>query len=210
MGQNNKVDYSSPVQIAGTTWAMFGNGTDSQNPLVIKSDGTAWAWGNGDKGQLSQNNTVQYSSPVQIPGTTWKASGTGTKYNLISKTDVTLWAVGENSSGQLGQNTTVKYSSPVQVGSDTTWWNTIETLSSSGTASATIKTDGTLWLWGNNQSGALGLNNNVVYSSPIQITGGGTTWSKLSIAGGGKFSAIKTDGTLWAWGYNCCGKFGQN
>ena len=38
---------------------------------ALKTDGTAWAWGGNYKGGLGQNNETQYSSPVQVPGTTW-------------------------------------------------------------------------------------------------------------------------------------------
>jgi len=75
-----------------------------------------------------------------------------------------------------------------------------------------IKTDGTLWQWGTNTFGSLGLNGSVghggMISSPTQV-GTDTTWSLLN-ASNHAFTAIKTDGTLWAWGYNQQGNLGQN
>ena len=65
-----------------------------------------------------------------------------------------------------------------------------------------VKTDGTMWSWGGNLNGVLGLNqssDNVKYSSPVQI-GTDTNWSK--VRGGDGSAAIKTDGTLYTWGYN--------
>ena len=69
--------------------------------------------------------------------------------------------------------------------------------------SVAIKTDGTLWCMGENNQGQLGQNNQVNYSSPVQIPG--TTWS-IASHGDTAAAAIKTDGTLWAWGYNNNGK----
>ena len=72
-----------------------------------------------------------------------------------------------------------------------------------------IKTDGTLWSWGKNNWGHLGHNNQANYSSPTQI-GSDTTWSKVAVSGEFKVKAIKTDGTLWSWGYNNKGQLGLN
>ena len=73
--------------------------------------------------------------------------------------------------------------------------------------SLAVKTDGTLWSWGQNDYGQLGNGNTTTYDSPIQV-GALTNWSKIS---GGKYNsyAIKTDGTLWAWGINNYGQLGQ-
>ena len=66
-----------------------------------------------------------------------------------------------------------------------------------------IKTDGTLWSWGNNTNGQLGNGTvNIYYSSPIQV-GSLTNWKYVSCAK--SVMAIKTDGTLWAWGPNPIG-----
>jgi alpha-tubulin suppressor-like RCC1 family protein len=71
------------------------------------------------------------------------------------------------------------------------------------------KTDGTLWSWGQNGSGQLGINiGNYDRSSPVQV-GALTNWSKIS-AGTAHCLAVKTDGTLWAWGKNSNGELGIN
>ena len=80
-----------------------------------------------------------------------------------------------------------------------------------------IKTDGTLWSWGKNNTGQLGISNSPDRSSPVQV-GALTTWSKIAGTGAiyrgfftyisGFFSAIKTDGTLWSWGFNYAGQLG--
>jgi hypothetical protein len=205
LGQNNRTNYSSPVQIPGTTWkyAISNHNTSPNNyTLALKTDGTLWSWGNNGVGQLGQNNRISYSSPVQIPGTTWSSiSGSGA-HSLAIKTDGTLWAWGSNSYGQLGQNNRTYRSSPVQIPGNT--WSSV---SGSRESSVATKTDGTLWSWGRNNFGPLGQNNTTNISSPVQIPG--TTWSSIS-ASDLHLLATKTDGTLWAWGYNTKGELGQN
>ena len=132
-----------------------------------------WALGNNQFGELGQNNATKYSSPVQIPGTTWSKdsffpSTYGSTTFIIPKTDGTLWAWGDNEHGELGVNNRTQYSSPVQIGSDTDWDKPVDCRSKCGAA---IKTDGTLWMWGENSAGILGHNNQTSYSSPIQIPG---------------------------------------
>jgi alpha-tubulin suppressor-like RCC1 family protein len=115
-----------------------------------------------------------------------------------------MWSWGSNDAGQLGIGNTTNQSSPVQIGALTTW------LSIAGGGyghNLAIKTDGTLWSWGRNTKGELGLGDTTNRSSPVQI-GALTTW--LSIAAGGYASmTIKTDGTLWSWGGNSYGQLGQ-
>ena len=208
LGQNNTTRYSSPTQIPGATWSALSNGnySDSLFMMATKTDGTLWTWGNGSDGKLGQNSETEYSSPVQIPGTTWGSQiNRSIASSFAIKTDGTLWAWGANSPsyGQLGHNNKTTYSSPVQVGSDTTWKN----ISSMGYAGMATKTDGTLWTWGVNNFGQLGINDTTNYSSPKQVPG--TSWNIVS--GGGQFgAAIKTDGTLWMWGVNEYGMLGQN
>ena len=66
----------------------------------------------------------RYSSPVQVPGTTWRTVFGGHKSTFATKTDGTLWSWGYGSRGAkalLGHNNTTQYSSPVQIGSETDW-----------------------------------------------------------------------------------------
>ena len=170
------------------------------------------SWGCGDYGQLAQNSRTNYSSPVQIPGTTWDASLGKSSYCYDSfgaiKTDGTLWIWGRNASGKLGQNQAPAQlgavSSPVQIPGTT--WNAFTSGNPNGALA--LKTNGTLWAWGRNYQGALGLNNVTYYSSPTQIPG--TTWTDKIYHGYAASSAIKTDGTLWVWGDGNSGGLGQN
>ena len=197
LGQNDKTTRSSPVQIPGS-WDRI------QGTIGIKNDGTAWAWGINTRGTLGQNNRTAYSSPIQIgAGTDWSFIGQSPAQSYGIKTDGTLWVWGYNEMGVLGQNENdVHRSSPTQI-PGTTWSSiSIGNVDTQGHALAT-KTDGTLWSWGYGDSGELGVNNRTKYSSPVQV-GTETTWSTAyygvsSTCAGGSY-AVKTDGTLWAWG----------
>jgi len=209
LAQNNRTALSSPVQVPGT-WTQLaqvsGNDTVSYAGGV-KSDGTLWSWGYNKQGSLGVNNTTYYSSPVQIPGTTWaNLYFGGPNAALATRTDGTLWSWGYQEFGVLGQNQggATKYSSPVQI-PGTTWGGDIGM--DAGSAMA-IKTDGTLWSWGYNEVGNLGTINRTNYSSPVQIPG--TTWSKISGGFSGSSAAIRTDGTLWTWGTAGDGALGLN
>ena len=196
---------SSPIQISGTTWAQSSFGTFVGT--AVKTDGTLWSWARNEVGQLGQNNTTQYSSPIQVGSdTTWKEVSAGDKSTGAIKTDGTLWVWGNNEFGMLSSGLAhdAHRSSPVQI-PGTTWRNII--FGNRGNTLAT-KTDNTLWAWGRNNYGQLGLNNKTYYSSPVQIPG--TTWSAAIGMGNYLSLATKTDGTLWSWGYNGVGQLGQN
>ena len=204
LAQNNLTKYSSPVQIPGTDWGAGAEiSTGGPNlATVIKTNGEMWAWGTNSDGILGQNNQTKYSSPVQVPGTTWRYVN---QYNstIATKTDGTLWMWGTNDDGELGQNNRTAYSSPKQIPGST--WDTVT--NAFGVSLAT-KTDGTLWGWGNNVYGSLGLNEQGTrYSSPVQVPG--TTWSVVR-SSTYSTAALKTDGTLWAWGHGDWGALGQN
>ena len=110
---------------------------------------------------------------------------------------------GYNNQGQLALGNQINYSSPKQVGSLTNW----KQIAGFGNLGAgAVKTDGTLWTWGDGLFGVLGLGNSTYYSSPKQV-GALTNWKQYS---GLNYSslAIKTNGTLWSWGYNGQGQLG--
>jgi alpha-tubulin suppressor-like RCC1 family protein len=176
-----------------------------RHTLSIHADGTLWAWGSNSYGQLGIGTTTQQNRPVQVgSATNWRSVSTGYYFTVALKTDGTLWAWGQNANGQLGQGTTGgQQTQPVQVGTATNW----ASVSASDYHIVAIKADGSLWGWGQNFSGQLGLGTtNVTTNTPTQV--GTATWRAVS--GGSLFTlAIRTDGTLWSWGTNGNGQLGN-
>ncbi len=205
LGQGSGVHLSSPVQLGSLiAWSSSTGGT--RHTITIKIDGSLWTWGdNATYGQLGLGDLIPRSSPVQIGSlTSWEPILAGDDHSLITGANRTLWSWGKNTDGQLGLADVAHRSLPVQIGSLTNW----SFVSSGGRFSHAIKTDGTLWAWGGQAAdyGALGLGDNTDRSSPVQV-GALTTWDFVS-AGNLHVLALKTDGTLWSWGYNFTGELG--
>ena len=191
LGDNTSASKSSPVQTisGGTNWKQVACG--AIHTAAIKTDGTLWTWGYNYYGALGDNTTTSKSSPVQTiaAGTNWKQVSCGYYHTAAIKTDGTLWTWGYNYYGQLGNNTTGHKSSPVQTIAGGTNWTQVSCGSSH---TAAIKTDGTLWIWGRNNSGQLGDNTTTNKSSPVQTLSGGTNWKQVA-GGQGQTAAIYFD-----------------
>jgi len=188
LGQGNTTSFSSPKQVGTlSNWSkVSGNGAIGGHGLsfAVKTDGTLWAWGSNNYGQLGLGTTTYYSSPKQIGAlTSWLTVACGEYFAVAVRQNNTLWSWGYNNFGQLGSGTITNRSSPAQVGSLTNW---LYVLGSYNT-SLSIKTDGTLWGWGANAYGCIGLGNINVYSSPKQV-GSLTNWSKFPTNGGQYFA----------------------
>jgi alpha-tubulin suppressor-like RCC1 family protein len=209
-GQAYSTSRCSPGTTAGggTNWCMVSTRLNVMG--AIKTDGTLWTWGSNANGGTGTGTSFGcQNSPFQVSGggTTWcfisiaGVSGSGIK------TDGTLWTWGRNSSGELGDSSFNNRSSPGGVaGTGTTWTK----VSISGTHTIAVKTDGTLWTWGSNNYGRLGIGSSgSSRNSPGTTAGGGTDWCLVSSSYSGSSAAIKTDGTLWMWGKNSCGILGD-
>jgi alpha-tubulin suppressor-like RCC1 family protein len=209
LGDGTRTHKSSPIQTVagGNNWvsvSSFNNHT-----AAIKSNGTLWLWGR-NLGQLGDNTNNSSSSPIQTVsgGSNWVQVACGGNHTAAVKTDGTLWMWGTCGYGQLGDNTTTSKSSPVQTIAGGTNWKQV---SCGNSHTAAIKTNGTLWTWGDNYwaNGQLGDNTTIKKSSPIQTAAGGTNWKQVA-CGATSTAAIKTDGSLWTWGNNSYGQLGNN
>ena len=208
VGGSEGVGTSSPIQIGTEVWtavSSIGNVV-----FAINSSGQLFCWGKGNQGASGNSNAVNQSSPVQAGSATdWAIpcqwNGDTSQVGAIT-TGNKLYMWGRNFEGACGFNEDAFISSPVQVGSLTNWGNTIGKFSAGTVGSGNVKTDGTLWTWGQNSQGELGLGDTTQRKSPVQV-GSLTTWSTLSF-GQHSVAAIKTDGTMWSWGKNEYGELG--
>jgi hypothetical protein len=205
LGLNSAIVRPSPVQVGTlTNWESVV--ASRFHSLAIKSDGTLWLWGSNSYSQLGLNDGINRSSPVQVGSdTNWSVIAATVSTSAAIKTDGTLWAWGINNNGQLGQNNTQSKSSPTQVGTNTNW-SKIQGAKNRYDMMA-LRTDGTLWSWGNASSeGVLGINSvGVNKSSPTQIAG---TWSNIFSYHEYIRFAMKSDNTLYGWGVNEHGGLG--
>ncbi|HEX8440337.1 MAG TPA: RCC1 repeat-containing protein, partial [Archangium sp.] len=173
--------------------------------LARLSDGTVWAWGHNQSGQLGDGTTTAArATPVQVSGLTGVTAMTaGSGCSLAVRQDGTVWAWGSNGSGQLGDGTTTSRSSPVQVSGLTG----VTALATGVGHSLAVRQDGTLWAWGSNGSGELGDGTTTSRSFPVQVSG--LTGLTTVAAGFRHALAVRQDGTVWAWGVNDYGQLGD-
>jgi len=195
---------TSPVQIGTATNWIHASAGEEHN-VAIRSDGSLWAWGRNIYGQLGDGTTTNRATPVQIEaGTKWAYISAGASLTLAIKENGSLWAWGLNSTGQLGDGTMANRNAPVQIQPGMTW----KSASAGEDHNVAIRSDGTLWAWGRNDYGQLG--DDTIFADsevPVQIQAS-TTWTYVS-AGDMYTMAIRSDGTLWAWGGNDYGQLGD-
>ena len=206
LGDGGTTYYSStPVQVSGLTGVVAVSG-GSYHSLAVKSNGTVWAWGGNGEGELGNGTISTYNStPVQVSGLTGViAASTAYSHSMALESNGTVWAWGDNIYGELGNGTTSNYSAtPVQVSGLTN----VVAIAAGNDYSLALKSDGTVWAWGENNDGQLGNGNTTNSSVPVQV--GSFTGGTAIAAGGGQSLAVKSGGTVWAWGNNAVGQLGN-
>ncbi len=202
---NPNNDLSLPTQVGtDSDWVDISAG--STHSCAIKSNGTLWAWGYNDFGQLGDGTWVQKNLPTQIGNDTdWKKVETSSRTTIAIKVNNTLWGWGQNNAGQLGNGNYLSVNSPVQIGGNSSDWKSVR--AGDGHCLA-LKNDNTLWAWGNNYYGNLGNGTNINENVPIQI-GSSNNWKDIGLSAAHSI-ALKEDNTLWSWGANDDGQLGDN
>ena len=194
LGMTDLLPRVVPAGVSADSWTVLA--ANITNSFGLKSDGTLWAWGNsgnyGLTGINTANNTIR-SSPTQIgTNTNWASVGSGQANSFAIDTSGQLWAWGQGTSGQLGDNQiAVNRSSPIQIGTLTNWASVGVSSAGGGVFGAAVKTDGTLWGWGNNTYGKVGDNTVVSKSSPVQI-GSLTNWTSKFTRSNQSFLAVSS------------------
>ncbi len=203
LGLGNTTSQTSPMQVGAlNNWTQVFAGVAATYALQGQS---LFVMGSNANGKLGTGNASHLSSPVQVSGA-WAHLACTQTHILGIKSDRTLWAWGYNNVYQLGQANTTPRSSPTQVGAQSDW----DKVFTGDGLSYAIKTNGTLWAWGKNAQGQLGVGYLAgSISTPTQV-GSDTNWSRVA-SGADHTLALKTDGSLWAWGYaNISGAIGNN
>ena len=228
LGDNTTTDDSTPVQVHGPGNTGFLTGiiaiaAGQQFSVALKADGTVWAWGFNAPASLGDNTTIQRNTPVQVHGpgnvgflTNITAIAAGGGHALAIKNDSTVWSWGLNINGELGNIPGFLDSLPAQVhGPGNVGFLTGITYIKTGDYySAAISKDSTVWTWGYNYYGQLGVNDTTQRNAPVEVHGPGNVGflkGITSISLGDEHTlALKNDGTLWAWGWNGNGQLGND
>lgn len=183
------------TKLPAQCWQNIYAGSSANHSMGIKADGTLYAWGENDNGEVGDNTTTEKPSPVSISTSTdWKAIAVNGNHTLALKNNGELWAWGYNGWGALGDGTTNNQTQPIRIGTQTDW----DTIAAGQGSSHAIKTDGTLWAWGYNGYNAVGIQGAVYYNTPTLVNSH-TNWKAVSV-GNHSGIALKTDGTIWQWG----------
>ncbi len=208
LGDGTTTNRLTPVQVSGLS-NIVDVAAGGFHSLALKRDGTVVAWGQNDSGQLGDGTTMNRLTPVQVsfaltqtcisPSPLTPHLAAGDLHSLLITSDGTVWAWGQNAFGQLGDGTTTNRLSPVVV---TTVSCFLTGISGGSQHSLGVRTDGSVLAWGQNSSGQLGDGTTTSHPTPVQLSA--TSISSVStVAAGDSFSlALKSDGTVWTWGFN--------
>jgi alpha-tubulin suppressor-like RCC1 family protein len=222
LGNNSEASTSTPVQVikasdstplSGVT-AVSAGGSHS---LALRNDGTVWAWGSNDDGKLGvatadnpQHTAVQVTS-LTTAVTKVAAAGGGHSLALLDNIDKTVMSWGRNTSGQLGRSTTTT-ATPGTVVKETGDLTNVTDIAAGRSHSLFLLEGGTVWACGYNFVGELGdgTTTNRNYAVQVLKANGTPLTGAIAVAAGSDHSlALKSDGTVWAWGLNNYGQLGN-
>ena len=219
---------SSPVAVKTAGTPMEGKtivqvAAGATHSLALATDGTIYAWGKNEYGQLGNDSTTNSPVPVAV-----KTAGTpmegktiiqihaGYEHSLALASDGTVYAWGRNNSGQLGKNdaTDAHIPAAVQTLGTPMTGKVIVQLAAGNSQSMALASDGTVYTWGWNQYGQLGNGTTTNSRIPVAVVTTGTPMTGKVIvqlaAGNSQSMALASDGTVYTWGWNQYGQLGNN
>lgn len=213
IGDGSTLQRTAPVQVslpAGVSALAIAAGYD--HSLAMGSDGTLYAWGNNDSGQLGDGSIQQRTTPVQVSlpvGVSALSVTAGRAHSLATGSDGRLYAWGSNSFRQIGDGGSLSSlrTTPVQVRLRT--GVSALSVTAGEDHSLAVGSDGNLYAWGSNSDGQRGDGSTFPPGTPVQVSLPAGV-SALSLAAGATHSlAMGSDGMLYAWGGNSDGQLGD-
>ena len=208
----NTLYRSTPVPVMNLT-GVTKIAAGGHHTVALKNDSTVWAWGLNSSGQLDDGTMTVSNIPVLVSGLTGikiTAIAAGDLHTVALTSDGNVLAWGKNDHGQLGDGTPTLYSNiPVQVGGSSPLTDVI-TISAGFFNTVALKNGGTVWAWGSNSSGEVGDGTIIERNTPVQV-GGSSPLADVTAIAAGEFHtvALKSNGTVWAWGRNDYGQVGD-
>lgn len=211
---------TTPVVVDSTNgvapdWTFIATG-DNTN-LGLKNDGSLWAWGRNQNGHGGDGTTSIITAPKLIdPGTgahgKWVHVSTAFYHSLGVREDGSLWSWGSGGlDGLLGLGATISALRPTLVDAGTGVHGKWTKVAAGPQHSVAIRQDGSLWTWGNNGNGQLGLGNlvtNVVNTPGLVADGTGWGGPFVEIGAAHHTAALRQNGSVWACGWNNYGQIG--
>lgn len=187
--------------------------------LALQGNGTVWAWGENSHGILGDGTNESRFTPVKSKINDIKAFNAGTNHALAVKSDGGVWAWGYNYKGQLGTGgVSLNDQGMVSFGPEADNYNPdivrgvsdMKAVAAGGSHSVALASDGTVWAWGSNDDGQLGQGaaGGDDQTSPAQVKG--IDGATAVAAGMYHTLALKSDGSVWAWGSNEYGQIGND
>ncbi len=208
LGDGTFIDHATPIQISSlrSTTVL----TAGRLHSAAIADGGMWIWGANDSGQLGDGTVIDRPVPIQV-GILGRAIAiaAGGLHTVMLRSDGTVWAWGDNRFGQLGDGTLQnRRITPVQVGDRPI--GAVAIAAGNG-HTASLNGDGTVLAWGDNSFGQLGDGSNISHATPGLVVGVGGFSGVVALAAGYEHTiALKSDGTVWAWGGNGAGQLGDD
>jgi alpha-tubulin suppressor-like RCC1 family protein len=210
LGNGNTTGVSAPTQITSLS-NMVQVAAGEYFTAALRNDGTVWCWGSGSNGQLGNGGTAASYTPVEVQASSGVnftgvvAIGAGGYNGYAIKSDGSLWAWGRGGQGGNGNGTTTDKDYPVQVSNV----SNVTDVTGSYYSAAAVESNGSLWCWGLNSSGQCGDGTTTQRNSPVQVTSL-SSMSRVSASPGSyDVVALKSDGSVWAWGLNSYGALGN-
>jgi alpha-tubulin suppressor-like RCC1 family protein len=205
LGTTGPASSTTPVQVPIHS-GMTAISMSRSHALAIQSDATVWSWGDNSRGELG--NGVTSPAPglahpgLLIPGVS--AVSAGQTFSVALRLDGTVWAWGDNLYGQVGNGSPsgTAVCAPAQVMVDSSGslvpLSGVVAIAAGGNFALALRSDGTVWGWGDEAYGALGTSSPATAGTAVQVAGlSGIT----AISAGSFFGlALKNDGTVWYWG----------